>query len=181
MNEPTPTQMGTWPGFGNTILEVPPPAAPPPFPHLPPYSTPSFDVRVMSEVSRGNHVFHRDSTDWLDVNEDVRWWLVESCRRTALELTTLPECPDPSSFSVKYQVDVFSHRGMDRLPDSTEVEFGLMSFESLMHFQRWVIKERYELVTLMESQRQGKVRALRERPPSSLLWLAIKNLFASYL
>lgn len=143
-----------------------------------------FDISVTTEIWRHERsgrsflYFDAGTMRWFRCDDEVKRWLAESCRVTAMDLMTLPQSTAPVSYSVRYRTIVresapSTHDGR-LVSDTTMLEFDGLTYADMTRFQRWALEQLREMVDLFERRHGQRVEPVRRRSRvrtvASLAW-----------
>lgn len=106
------------------------------------------DITVWTRVLRPDgSLMWADCMEWHGVDDEVRAWLAESCRITALDLVGYPETTGPG-YTIQYRTLVQGPSPSD----TTMLDFGRVDYAGVLRFQRWALHELAEMLVLFEAK-----------------------------
>ncbi len=121
-----------------------------------------YDITVQTIVTHDDgRPFWRDTMHWSQVDDEVRDWLAGSCKTALFHMIGAPEVAAGSSYTIGYRTVVT--QGNTVVSDTTLVEFPLLSYATVVEFQRFALDALREMQALMVRKHAAPPTPVRQR------------------
>ncbi len=133
------------------------------------------DITVWTTILRPDGtVWLADRMQWFGVEDEVRGWLAESCRVTAIDLCGYPQTVG-AGWTIRYRTLVEGPSPSD----TTEVDFPSIDWPGVVRFQRWALHELTEMLAIFERKHDALPTPTKPRnhvlAALGLLWQWLRN------
>ena len=113
----------------------------------------TYDITVLTRISRGNLRHARNETTFYGVGDSVKDFIAGSCKTTLTKLMKLPEDKSPSAWHLQYRT-IVRESGSDLIYSDTKlITFPGMDGVAMYEFKQWAVEQLRETIEAVERER----------------------------
>ena len=130
----------------------------------------SYDITVLTLISRGNIPHARDEITFYGVGDSVREAIAGSCKTTLFKLMKIPEDRSPFAWNLKYRTVVREPGTHKVVSDTKLITFPSMDGAAIYEFKQWAIEQLRETVEAVENELETGPVATKKRNQIAAIW-----------
>lgn len=123
----------------------------------------SYDITVMTLISRGDAPHARDEITFYGVGDSVRETIAGSCKTTLFKLMKLPEDKSTSAWHLKYRTVVKKAGTHDVVSDTKLITFPGMDGKAMSEFKYWAVDQLRETIDAVNGELETGPVATKKR------------------